>query len=99
MVFVILGCFVVILIGFFNMNIEILYVFLVLIFVIFGFFVGLMIGLVGYVIKDFMIYGSVWWSWVICLGIIGCLYGWIGLKLNFFLGWFFRKLMVYFNIG
>lgn len=90
-VFVILGRFVVIPTGFPNTNIETSYAFLALISAIFGPFAGLMTGLVGHAIKDFTTYGSAWWSWVICSGIIGCLYGWIGLKLNLSSGLFSRK--------
>ncbi|HCT6556697.1 TPA: ECF-type riboflavin transporter substrate-binding protein [Staphylococcus aureus] len=98
-VFVILGRFVVIPTGFPNTNIETSYAFLALISAIFGPFAGLMTGLIGHAIKDFTTYGSAWWSWVICSGIIGCLYGWIGLKLNLSSGRFSRKSMIYFNTG
>ncbi|EHJ07481.1 ECF-type riboflavin transporter substrate-binding protein [Staphylococcus simiae] len=98
-VFVILGRFVVIPTGFPNTNIETSYAFLSLISVIFGPFAGLMIGLIGHAVKDFTTYGSAWWSWVICSGIIGFLYGWIGLKINLSSGQFSKKAMVYFNVA
>lgn len=82
-VFVILGWFVVILIGIFNMNLEMLYLFFVLMLVVFGLVVGGLIGLIGYMLKDFIMYGSVWWSWIICLGIIGIIFGFVGCKMDF----------------
>ncbi|UXU84025.1 ECF-type riboflavin transporter substrate-binding protein [Mammaliicoccus sciuri] len=98
-VFVILGRFVVIPTGFPNTNLETSYAFLALISVIFGPFAGFMIGLIGHAVKDFTTYGSAWWSWVICSGIIGFYYGWIGQKINLATGQFSKKGILYFIVS
>ncbi|PTJ00002.1 ECF-type riboflavin transporter substrate-binding protein [Staphylococcus simulans] len=97
-VFVILGRFVVIPTGFPNTNLETAYAFLALISAIFGPLAGLLIGLIGHAIKDFTMYGSAWWSWIVCSGIIGLIYGFIGRKLSIESGKFNVKDIIFFNI-
>lgn len=96
-VFVILGRFIVIPTGFPNTNIETTYPFLALLGVVFGPFAGLLTGLIGHAIKDFTMYGSAWWSWVICSGIIGFYYGWVGRKINLTSGQITTKNILIFN--
>ena len=44
-------------------------------------------------------YGSAWWSWVVCSGLIGFYYGWIGKKINLSSGQFSFKNIVFFNVA
>lgn len=98
-VFVILGRFIVIPTGFPDTNIETTYPFLALLSVVFGPITGLLTGLIGHAIKDFTMYGSAWWSWVVCSGLIGFYYGWIGKKINLSSGQFSFKNIVFFNVA
>lgn len=97
-VFVILGRFAVIPTGIPNTNIETSYPFLALMSVIFGPVAGGLIGLIGHTLKDFFFYGSPWWSWVVCSGIIGVVYGFAGRKIDLEHGEFSVKQMIYFNV-
>lgn len=97
-VFVILGRFVVIPTGFPNTNLETSYPFLALMSVIFGPIAGGLIGLIGHTLKDFTTYGSAWWSWIICSGIIGVIYGFAGRKIDIQHGEFSKKDIIRFNI-
>ena len=81
-VFVILGRFVVIPTGIPNTNLETSYPFLALMSVVFGPVAGGLIGLIGHTLKDFTTYGSAWWSWIICSGIIGIIFGFAGRKMD-----------------
>ncbi|MGK0552369.1 ECF-type riboflavin transporter substrate-binding protein [Enterococcus faecalis] len=96
--FVILGRFVVIPTGFPNTNLETAYPFLALMSVIFGPIAGGLIGLIGHTLKDFTTYGSAWWSWIICSGIIGVIYGFAGSKIDLQHGIFTKKEVILFNI-
>lgn len=98
-VFVILGRFIVIPTGFPDTNIETTYPFLALLSVVFGPIAGLLTGLIGHAIKDFTMYGSAGWSWVVCSGLIGFYYGWIGKKINLSSGQFSIKNIVFFNVA
>ncbi|MEI5994958.1 ECF-type riboflavin transporter substrate-binding protein [Candidatus Enterococcus mansonii] len=97
-VFVILGRFVVIPTGFPNTNLETAYPFLALVSVIFGPIAGGLIGLIGHTLKDFTTYGSAWWSWIVCSGIIGIIYGFAGRKIDLQHGEFNKKDMIRFNL-
>lgn len=97
-VFVILGRFAVIPTGFPNTNLETSYPFLALMSVIFGPVAGGLIGLIGHTLKDFTTYGTPWWSWIICSGIIGVIYGFAGRKIDIQHGEFKKSDMIRFNI-
>lgn len=97
-VFVILGRFAVIPTGFPNTNLETAYPFLALMSALFGPVAGGLIGLIGHTLKDFTTYGSAWWSWIICSGIIGVVYGFAGRKMDLEHGEFNKKNMITFNI-
>lgn len=97
-VFVILGRFVVIPTGIPNTNIETAYPFLALMSVIYGPVAGALIGFIGHTLKDFTTYGSAWWSWIICSGVIGLVFGIVGRKIDLQHGIFGKKEIIYFNI-
>ncbi|MBP1045312.1 ECF-type riboflavin transporter substrate-binding protein [Enterococcus sp. BWM-S5] len=97
-VFVILGRFAVIPTGFPNTNLETAYPFLALMSALFGPVAGGLIGLIGHTLKDFTTYGSAWWSWIICSGLIGVVYGFAGRKMDLEHGEFTKKEMITFNI-
>lgn len=96
-VFVILGRFVMIPTGFPNTNLETAYPFLALISAIFGPVAGGLIGLIGHTLKDFTT-GGAWWSWIICSGIIGVVYGFAGKKIDLQHGEFSKRNMLHFNL-
>lgn len=96
-IFVILGRFTSIPTGIPNTSIETTYPFLALFAAIFGPLVGLATGLIGHTLKDFISYGSPWWSWVLCSGLIGFLFGLIGKKLRIEEGIFNKENIIFFN--
>ena len=96
-VFVILGRFAVIPI-FTNTNLETSYPFLALMSVIYGPVAGALIGLIGHTLKDFTTYGNAWWSWIICSGIIGLIYGYAGRKIDLKQGVFGKNEIITFNL-
>ena len=81
-----------------NTNLETSYPFLALMSVVFGPVAGGLIGLIGHTLKDFTTYGSAWWSWIICSGIIGIIFGFAGRKMDLQHGEFTTNDMVRFNI-
>lgn len=97
-VFVILGRFAIIPTGFPNTNLETSYPFLALMSVIYGPLAGALIGFIGHTLKDFTTYGSAWWSWVICSGLIGVIYGIAGRKIDLIHGQFGKKEIIHFNL-
>ena len=54
--------------------------------------------MIGHTLKDFTTYGSAWWSWIVCSGIIGLIYGFAGRKINLRQGVFDKKDMITFNV-
>ena len=66
--------------------------------VVYGPVAGALIGLIGHTLKDFTTYGSAWWSWIVCSGIIGLIYGFAGRKINLRQGVFDKKDMITFNV-
>ena len=42
---------------------------------LFGPVAGALIGLIGHVLKDLIMYGSPWWSWVIVSALVGLFIG------------------------
>ena len=96
--FVILGRFAVIPTGIPNTNLETAYPFLALMAVLFGPIAGGLIGLIGHTLKDFTTYGGAWWSWIVCSGIIGVIYGLAGSKIRLAAGEFGKKEIFRFNV-
>lgn len=97
-VFVILGRFVTIPTGIANTNIQTTYPFLALMSVLFGPVAGLLIGLIGHTLVDFTTYGNPWWSWVICSGVMGLVFGLAGRKIDLQHGIFKVSEIIKFNI-
>ncbi|WP_326717727.1 ECF-type riboflavin transporter substrate-binding protein [Vagococcus jeotgali] len=97
-VFVILFKFIAIPTGIPNTEIQVAYGFLALMSVLYGPVAGFLIGFIGHTIKDFTTYGSAWWSWIICSGILGYALGIIGRKINLEEGELSKKQMIHFNI-
>lgn len=97
-VFVILGRFASIPAGIPNSNIEVTYPFLALMAVVFGPVAGGLIGLIGHALKDLIMYGSVWWSWVFVSFLVGILFGLGGKRIDVASGEFGRKQIIAFNV-
>ncbi|NKC67303.1 ECF-type riboflavin transporter substrate-binding protein [Vagococcus fluvialis] len=97
-VFVILFRFIAIPSGLPNTEIQIAYGFLALMGSLFGPIPAALIGFIGHTIKDFTTYGSAWWSWIVCSGLIGLAFGLVGKKFKLEEGIFTKKDMIYFNI-
>ena len=81
-----------------NTNVETAYALLALMAVIYGPVAGLSIGLVGHLLKDLILYGSPWISWIIASGIVGLIIGLSKKRLNVEDGEFGRKKVIVFNI-
>ncbi|CCQ92489.1 conserved membrane hypothetical protein [[Clostridium] ultunense Esp] len=97
-VFVILGRFVSIPTGIPNTTIETSYAFLALMAVIFGPVAGGLIGLIGHALKDLIMYGSPWWSWVVVSALVGLLIGLLSKRINIQEGEFGGKQIISFNL-
>lgn len=96
--FVILGRFAMIPVpGVPNTNLETSYPFLALMSVLFGPVAGGLIGFIGHTLKDLTTYGA-WWSWIVCSGVMGLIYGYAGRKINLKSGIFSKKDMISFNL-
>ncbi len=74
-IFVVLGMYGSIPTGIPNTNLDTSYGLLSTMAAIFGPIAGLLIGLIGHALKDTFMYGSAWWSWVICSSLVGFLIG------------------------
>lgn len=97
-VFVILFRFIAIPSGFPNTEIQVAYGFLALMGALFGPIPAALIGFIGHTIKDFTTYGTPWWSWIACSGLIGLAFGFVGKKFKLEEGIFTKKDIIYFNI-
>lgn len=97
-VFVILGRFGSIPTGVPNTNIETAYAFLALMSVLFGPIAGVLIGWLGHGIKDAVMYGSPWFSWVIASGIVGLVIGLASHKIKVSEGVFGKAEIIRFNV-
>ena len=97
-VFVVLGRFAAIPLWIPNTNVEVTYPFLALMSMIFGPVAGGLIGLIGHALKDLLMYGSIWWSWVIVSGFVGVGFGLCARKLNIESGEFGTKEIITFNL-
>ncbi|AZU64096.1 ECF-type riboflavin transporter substrate-binding protein [Neobacillus mesonae] len=97
-VFVILGRFASIPTGVPNTNFDTSYGFLALMAIIFGPVAGGLIGLIGHTLKDFIFYGTPWWSWVVVSGLVGFIIGLASKKINIEEGIFNAKKIILFNV-
>ena len=97
-VFIILGRFGSIPSGIPNTNLETCYAFLSLMAVIFGPLAGAAIGFVGHTLKDLILFGSPWFSWIIASGVTGLIIGLSKRRINIEEGQFNKKQVIIFNI-
>lgn len=97
-VYVILGRFLTIPTGIPNTNIETAVAFLAFIAVLFGPIAGGLIGLIGHALKDVLMWGSVWWSWVFVSLFIGFFIGLFVYKIKVEDGQFGKKEILTFNL-
>ena len=97
-VFMILGRFGSIPTGIPNTNLETSYAFLALMSVIFGPLAGASIGFIGHTLKDLMISGSPWFSWIIASSVTGLVIGISKRRIDISEGEFNKKQVIYFNI-
>ncbi|UII55896.1 ECF-type riboflavin transporter substrate-binding protein [Cytobacillus spongiae] len=97
-VFLILGRFASIPTGIPNTNVETSYAFLALMSVIYGPVAGALIGFIGHALKDAIMWGSVWWSWVIVSSVIGLLIGLGSRRIQISAGEFGVKQILTFNV-
>ncbi|EOT39128.1 ECF-type riboflavin transporter substrate-binding protein [Enterococcus columbae] len=81
-----------------NTTLQTSYGFLALIASVFGPIVGGLVGFLGHTLTDMTLYGP-WWSWIVCSGICGVCYGFIGKFLSVTKGIFGVKDAIIFNIG
>ncbi|GAA0335006.1 ECF-type riboflavin transporter substrate-binding protein [Bacillus carboniphilus] len=98
-VFLILGRFASIPSGIPNTNIETSYAFLGLMSIIFGPIAGALIGFIGHALKDMIMWGSIWWSWVVVSGVVGLCIGLAWRKINIQSGDFGKKQIITFNVA
>ncbi|CAI9393166.1 MULTISPECIES: ECF-type riboflavin transporter substrate-binding protein [Bacillaceae] len=97
-VFIIIGRFAAIPTGVPNTSFETSYAFLALMSVVFGPVVGGLIGFIGHALKDILVWGSPWWSWIIVSGIVGVGFGLAWKKINIKEGIFGWKQILTFNV-
>ncbi|AGL90793.1 Conserved hypothetical protein (DUF1393) [Candidatus Phytoplasma australiense] len=94
-IYVILSCFASIPIGP-NVVLETSFSFLVFVAVLFGSKVGLSVGLLGHIIKDFFLFGNVYFNWIVCSGLLGFLFGLSKNLINLKYHSFTRKKILFF---
>ncbi|MFC4388055.1 ECF-type riboflavin transporter substrate-binding protein [Gracilibacillus marinus] len=97
-VYVILGRFVTIPTGIPNTNIETAIAFLAFMSVLFGPIAGGLIGLIGHALKDVLMWGSIWWSWVLVSLFVGFFIGLLVKRIRMEDGEFGVKQIVTFNV-
>lgn len=98
-IFVVLSRFASIPIGIPNTNLETSYAVLSLIALLYGPIAGLATGLIGHFLKDILIWGSPWFSWIIASGMIGLVIGLLAKRINVEDGTFAKKELITFNIA
>ena len=96
-VFMILGRFGSIPTGIPNTNLETSYAFLALMSVIFGPLAGAAIGFIGHTLKDLMMWGSPWFSWIIASSITGLIIGFAKKRIDIAQGDFGKKKIIIFT--
>ncbi|WP_429970446.1 ECF-type riboflavin transporter substrate-binding protein [Fructilactobacillus sp. Tb1] len=97
-IFVILDRFASIPTGFPNTSLATTYAFLALFALIYGPVVGFSVGFIGHALNDFMMFGTPWWSWVLCSGIFGLVIGLAGKHFKVNEGIFSFKSILSFNV-
>lgn len=98
-IFVVLSRFASIPIGIPNTNLETSYVVLALIAILYGPFAGLATGLIGHFLKDILIWGSPWFSWIMASGVIGLVIGLSAKRINIEEGEFGKREIILFNLA
>lgn len=97
-IFVILDRFASIPTGFPNTNLATTYAFLALFALIYGPLVGFSIGFIGHALNDFTMYGTPWWSWILCSALFGLVIGFAGKYFKIKNGNFGVKKIITFNV-
>lgn len=97
-VFFVLNRFVSIPSGIPNTTINTAYAFLSMMAVIFGPIAAALIGFIGHALTDALMYGSVWWSWVIVSAFVGAIIGLSAKKIDIENGKFGKKEIITFNL-
>ena len=96
--FVILGRFGSIPTGIPDTNVETTYALLALLSLLYGPIAGILTGLIGHTLKDLIMWGSPWFSWIIASGVVGLIIGLAANKINIHAGEFGTKQLIRFNI-
>ncbi|HHU19797.1 MAG TPA: ECF-type riboflavin transporter substrate-binding protein [Bacilli bacterium] len=97
-VYFVLGRFVTIPTGVPNTNVDTAIAFLAFIAVLFGPIAGGLVGLIGHALKDALMFGSVWWSWVLVSLLVGFLIGLAAHRIKLEDGQFGKKELISFNL-
>lgn len=97
-VYLVLGRFVTIPTGVPNTNVETAIAFLAFIAVFFGPIAGGLVGLIGHALKDALMFGSVWWSWVLVSLFVGFFIGLVAHRIKLEEGQFGKKEIISFNL-
>ncbi len=97
-VYLVLGRFVTIPTGVPNTNVETAIAFLAFIAVLFGPIAGGLVGLIGHALKDALMFGSVWWSWVLVSLFVGFFIGLVAHRIKLEEGQFGKKEIISFNL-
>ena len=96
-IFVVLSRFASIPSGIPNTSLETAYAVLALIAVLYGPLAGFATGLIGHFLKDVLIFGSPWFSWIIASAMIGLVLGMSSKMLKIEDGYFGMKQIILFN--
>src|SRR5699024_5363972 len=81
-----------------NTNVDTAIAFLAFIAVLFGPIAGGLVGLIGHALKDALMFGSVWWSWVLVSLLVGFLIGLAAHRIKLEDGQFGKKELISFNL-
>ena len=98
-IFVVLSRFASIPTGIPNTSLETSYAVLALIALLYGPLAGFATGLIGHFLKDVLIFGSPWMSWIIASAMIGLVIGLISKSTNIEDGVFGVKELIKFNVA
>ena len=98
-IFVVLSRFASIPTGIPNTSLETSYAVLALIALLYGPLAGFATGLIGHFLKDVLIFGSPWMSWIIASAMIGLVIGLISKSINIEDGVFGVKELIKFNVA
>ncbi|MDE5977465.1 MAG: ECF-type riboflavin transporter substrate-binding protein [Turicibacter sp.] len=98
-IFVVLSRFAAIPTGIPNTSLETAYAVLALIAIIYGPVAGLATGLIGHFLKDVLIYGSPWFSWILASAMIGLVIGLLSKNIKIEDGEFGPKEFIKFNVA